>query len=79
METLTAVVSTCLLVGMQRVASTAPRSTTKLMAVVFVGWLLLAMPIGASASGQWNPQKSNTAASWSSGMRSTLPAWRNGS
>ena len=28
-----------------------------------MGWLLLAMPTGTSASGQWNPQKSNTTAS----------------
>src|SRR5215469_17408616 len=62
-KTLTAVVSTYLLVGTQSLARAAPRSRMKLVAIVVVAWLLLAMPIGASASGQWNPQKSNTTAS----------------
>jgi len=33
-----------------------------LLAVAVAGWLLLAAPTGASASGQWSPQKSNTTA-----------------
>src|SRR5947207_15201918 len=63
MKILAAVVSTYLLVGMRRVACAAPTYSMKLVAVVVVGWLLLATPTGASASRQWSPQKSNTTAS----------------
>jgi len=35
----------------------------KLLTVVFTGWLLPSLTIAASASGQWTPQNSNTAAS----------------
>lgn len=53
---------TCLS-GMQSLACVALRSSMKLMAVLVAGWLLLGMRSGASASGQWRPQMSNTTAS----------------
>jgi photosystem II stability/assembly factor-like uncharacterized protein len=48
---------------MQRMANTPSQCRMKLLVVPLVGWLLLAIPAGASASGQWTPQKSNTSAS----------------